>query len=48
MKRSRFSKELIIGVMHVHNGKNSFAAFRTIMEICAILVQDNIREIKAR
>lgn len=35
-------------VMHVHDGKNSFAAFRAIMEICAILVQDKIREIKAR
>ena len=35
-------------VMHVHDGKDSFAAFRAIMEICAILVQDKIREIKAR
>jgi hypothetical protein len=35
-------------VMHVHDGKDSFAAFRAVMEICAILVQDKIREIKAR
>jgi hypothetical protein len=35
-------------VIHVHDGKDVLAAFRAVMEICAILVQDKIREIKAR